>query len=75
MVTPSVKTGVGRYIDGRLAGLTRFVVFVGRNQTDHPELPSGRFTVRRAPVSTDDSVCALLWKTFVLPLLLVDGIK
>ena len=77
LVTPTTKTGIGRYIDGLLTGLAEndsdqyeFVVFMGMNQTHLPDIRSSRFTFRRVPISTDDSVTTQLWRLFVLPRLI-----
>lgn len=76
MVTPTLKTGVGRYIDGLLTGLAEsneeneYVIFSGQNQGDPPVVNGSRFKICRSSVSTEQSLRNLFWKIAVLPRLI-----
>jgi glycosyltransferase involved in cell wall biosynthesis len=75
MVTPTLKTGVGRYIDGLLTGLVElneeneYLIFSGRNQEDPPRINGSRIGIYHSSVSTEQSLLNFFWKTIVLPLL------
>jgi hypothetical protein len=59
MVTPTIRTGVGRYLESLISALSELtsdfecIVYLGKNQEDLALLIPSRFTVKRSMVSTE----------------------
>ncbi|MHA1395469.1 MAG: glycosyltransferase family 4 protein [Promethearchaeota archaeon] len=75
MVTPTLKTGVGRYLENILSGFSKiedyaeFFVFLGSNQRDIADKIKERLKVEISKVSTEQSFLNFLRLQFFLPIL------
>jgi glycosyltransferase involved in cell wall biosynthesis len=73
MVTPTLKTGIGRYIESLLIAFAaikddnKTIVYLGSNQEDLREVFSRYFLVRRSSISTECSLLNFLRAQIVLP--------
>ncbi len=74
MVTPTLKTGIGRYLESLLAALAALkddcnsIVYLGSNQGDLGEAFSKHFLIRRSSISTEWSLLNFLRAQLVLPI-------
>lgn len=82
MVTPTLRTGVGRYLENLLFALGELVpdfectVYLGANQEDLASLTPSRFSLKHSIVSTERSLLNFLRLQFVMPFLVRrDGIN
>ena len=73
MVTPTLRTGIGRYLENILLALNgtaeniEYTVYLGSNQKDLSYLLPKHFLMKQSRISTEQSVLNFLRLQFVLP--------
>lgn len=74
MVTPALRTGVGRYVEGLVQGLSeinedcRISILLGSNQADFAQAMPMKFSVNISRTSTEQSLLNFLRIQFIVPL-------